>query len=306
MAGNIFMLSGKCRPPSLRRNARLSALITALLAALGTSLAGCSSLGFDPAGALPGANSIPGWNPAGKVQTYTRDTLFDYIDGTSEYFFTYSFEAVSVRGYRNAAGAELHVEAWMLAVPQDAYGLFSGREAGEPAAVGSSNAARLESGSRLVFWQNRFYVTVTALESAADDDLRLFAEFISAKLPAGGEPPPLAGRLPPAGLIPDSVKFFHKEMAVQDRLWLGGENLLGLDADTDCVLARYSIGGAERQLLLVQYPDAERADPALQALRNGEVEDVAACDRNGALLGAVFGTGDRAPAEDLLAKALAG
>jgi hypothetical protein len=298
------MLSGKGFPRSLRRRMNFSALVPALLASLSAALAGCSSSGFDPSGALPGSNSISGWTPSGKAQTYNRETLFDYIDGTSEYFFTYAFETVAVRGYTNAAGSELHVEVWQLSVPQDAYGLFSGREAGAPAALGNANGAVLESGSRLVFWQSRFYVTVTALESAADDDLRLFAEFISKKLPAGGEPPPLIGRLPEAGLAPGSVKFFHKEMAVQDRLWLGGENLLGLDADTDAVLGRYAVGDAEWQLLLVQYPDAARADAALQVLRSGGVEDAAAADRNDALLGAVFGQGGPASAEDLLAKAL--
>lgn len=275
------------------------------LAVSAALLAGCSqSAAFKLTDTLPGSNAIPGWTPVGTVETYDRKTLFDYIDGTSEYFFTYTFEEVAVRRYENAAASVMHVEVWQLSVPQDAYGLFSGRTAGAPISLGSANEASLESGSRLVFWQSRFYVSITALETIPDDDLRLFAEFISKKLPTGGEPPQLVGRLPAESLVPGTIKFFHQELAIQDRLWLGGENLLGLGADTDAVLASYKLGDAEWQLLLVQYPDSPQADAGLQALVSGAVENLSSADTKDALLGAVFGQGDANLAVILLRKAL--
>lgn len=268
-------------------------------------LAGCSSsTAFKLADSLPGSNSIPGWTPAGKVQTYTRATLFDYIDGASEYFFTYTFEEVAVSRFEKTDGAKLNVEVWQLTAAEDAYGLFSGRTGGAAVSIGGANEAELETGNRLVFWQSRFYVSITAFETIPDDDLRLFAEFISKKLPTGGERPQLVGRLPADGLIPGSVKFFHQELAIQDQLWLGGENVLGLGTDTDAVFARYKMGDAEWQLLLVQYPDTSQADAGLQILLKGGVEGVAATDLNGALLGVIFGQNGGSSAEALLAKAL--
>ena len=291
--------------PAARRTTIRLGIGPAALVPCFVILAGCAqNSAFHLSGTLPGADSLAGWNPAGKVQTYDRETLFDYINGASEYFFTYTFEEVAVSRYKKSDGAELNAEVWQLAAAEDAFGLFTSRTGGTAVSVGGSSEAALETGSRLVFWQSRFYVTLTALDAVSDEDLRLFAEFISKALPTGGERPKLIGRLPADGLVPGSEKFFHQELAIQDRLWLGGENLLGLGTDTDAVFARYRMGDAEWQLLLVEYPDSPRADAGLKALVSGVVENLTTADINGALLGAVIGQGDANLAVILLRKAL--
>jgi hypothetical protein len=292
-------------PRSLKQSRIPFGTVPILLAVSAALLAACSqNASRKPADALPGANSIAGWTPVGKIQTFNRETLFDYINGSSEYFFTYTFEEVATTRYEKTDQSELNVEVWQLAAAQDAYGLFSGRTGGAETSIGGANEAVLESGSRLVFWQNRYYVNLTALDTVPDEDLRLFAETISKALPTGGERPPLVGLLPANGLVPESVKFFHQELAIQDRLWLGGENLLGLGPETDAVLTRYRMGDAEWQLLLVQYPDSVKADAGRQALAGGAADNLVAADTSGALLGAVFGQGGGSSAEVLLAKAL--
>ncbi len=269
------------------------------------ALAGCAQTpSFQLVKTLPGSNAIAGWTATGKTQTYNRETLFDYIDGSSEYYFTYTFEEAAVNRYEKSDGASLNAEVWQFQDAKDAYGLFSGRTGGEAVSLGGANEAALETGSRLLFWQDRFYVNLAALTPVSDEDLRLFAEFISKALPTGGEKPELVGRLPADGLVPGSVKFFHMELAIQDQLWLGGENLLGLGMDTDAVIARYQLGGTEWRLLLVQYPDSARVDAGLQALASGVVENLAAADSNGMLLGAAVGQGDPSHAMELLGKAL--
>ena len=292
--------------PTLRTLLRNRSGAAALLAAGLAMLAGCAkaSPSLPPEDSLPAADSIAGWKPAGEPSTFTRQTLFDYINGASEYYFTYTFETVAAARYANGAGTELIVEVWRFAESEDAYGLFSGR-AGVPAAsVGQARDAVLESGVRLVFWQNRYYANLAAVDTVADDDLLRFAEFISQALPAGGEKPAILQRLPADGLVAGSEKFFHMELAVQERIWLGGENLLGLGTDTDAVAARYRLGGAECQLLLVEYPDTARADAAVRALDNGAAQDLAGRGANGPLLAAVFGRDGGAEFEVLLAKAL--
>jgi hypothetical protein len=278
----------------------------AILALCFAAVAGCaqSKPTFQLEKTLPGSNSIPGWKPAGEAQTYNRETLFDYIDGSSEYFFTYTFEVVAVNRYLTEGGGSLNAEIWQLAASEDAYGLFSGRAGGDLLAIGGAKEAALESGTRLVFWQNRYYVSLTAIQAVTDEDLRRFAEFISKALPAGGEKPALIGRLPVENLIPGSEKFFHMELAIQDRLWLGGENKLGLGMDTDAVLARCPVGDTEWQLLLVEYPDSSRAEAGRQALLGGLVEELVGVNTNGPLLAALFGLGGGDLAEIIMDKAL--
>jgi hypothetical protein len=267
-------------------------------------LAGCSKPAVpEPEKALPGA-AMTGWTPLGDAQTYDRQTLFDYMDGASEYFFTYTFEKMATRQYRNAAGLELVVEVWRMSKPADAYGLFSGHADAVPVSIGHANEASLEESSRLYFWQDRFYVVLTATTTLPDDDLKNAAQTVSGLLPAGGARPALVGRLPSDQLAPGSIKFFHTELAVQDQLWLGGENVLGLGPDTDAVVAVYQMGSAQSKLLLVQYPDSKRAAAGLQGLKDGGLEELAVSDIQGLLVGAVFGKSTPDEAAALLAKAM--
>jgi len=269
-------------------------------------MSGCSKTSVpEPEKALPDAASLPGWTPLGNAQTYDRQTLFNYIDGASEYFFTYSFEKMATRQYRNPAGLELVAEIWRLAKTADAYGLFSGHADAAAVSIGHAVDAALESGSRIYFWQDRFYVVLTATTNLSDDDLKNVAQVISSGLPAGGARPALVGRLPPDQLVPGSVKFFHEELAIQDQLWLGGENLLGLGQDTDGVYGMYPTGSDQIQLLLVQFPDSKRAAAGRQGLQGGGLDDLLVADTNGSLLGAVFGNPATTEAAGLLSKALA-
>jgi hypothetical protein len=277
----------------------------ALLAAAACLLAGCASASSGSlADSLPAGSALAGWKAAGETLTFDSDTLFDYINGASEYYFTYTFEEVATNRYLHETGAELNAEIWRFTAAEDAFGVFSGHSGGTAIAVGSAAEALLESGIRLVFWQDRCYVNLSAVDTVADGDLLAFAEYISRTLPAGGERPPIVGRLPADGLAAGSAKFFHLELAVQDRLWLGGENLLGLSLKTDAVLARYQTAGGEWQLLLVEYPDPAGADSGRAALEGGAADDLLAADTKAPLLGAVFGRDGEAPARILLAAAL--
>jgi hypothetical protein len=166
----------------------------------------------------------------------------------------------------------------------------------------------------LAFWQDRYLVQVRALpvqreaqrllQELDDAELRAFAKAVSAALSADGERPVLLSRLPSEGLVERSTLFFHEEISIQDRLWLGGQNLLELTPQTDGILARYDLDGAFAHLLLVQYPDTEAAAAGLTALWDGQISDLVVAEAHDNLLGAVFGQVDEAAASELLAVAL--
>ena len=254
------------------------------------------------AGFLSDVASPLGWTPSGEVRLFNQENLYDLVDGQAESFFTYGFEQVAVQDYENEDGAVLGVEIWRLDTPADAYGLFTASIAGAPVDVGNDGDGDL--GRRLAFWQDRYYVRVRARQELEDAELRRFADAVSGSLPSGGERPGLLDQLPRDGLVERSAVFFHEEISIQDRLWLGGENLLGLGAETDGVLAQYDVDGAVARLLLVQYPDAEAASAGQAALKDSQVGRLVASDVRDDLLGAVLGEVDRATADALLAQAL--
>ena len=268
-------------------------------------LVGCSTGETgSPADVFPGEDTVPDWMPAGDVETFDRENLYDLVDGQAESFFAYGFEQVAVRSYENTGGTVLGVEIWQLATAADAYGLFTTSIAGSPVDIGNDGDG--DPGRRLAFWQDRYYVQVRARQEIDDADLRSFGEEVSAALPGGGQRPALVDRLPSDGLAERSVVFFHEEISIQNQLWLGGENLLGLGPDTDGVLAQYDFGGAIVRLLLVQYPDADGASAGMAALEGRQIDGLVTADVRDTLLGTVFGEVDQATAATLLADALEG
>jgi hypothetical protein len=284
---------------------RMAWLLGALL------LAACGGSSATPEGSgaavdlvqrLPGAEAVAGWTPEGEAQVYGTENLYDLVDGQADAYFAYGFEQVAVQTYQGTGGATLRVEVWQMASPADAYGLYSTSRGDEPVAVGNGGDA--DPGRRLGFWQDRYQVRLFAVQPIPDADLVAVAEALSAALPAGGEEPALVGGLPQAGLIAGSPLFFRQEISIQDYLWLGGENVLGLGPETEGVLARYDLEGGMAQLLLVRYGDSAAAQAGLAALERAGLEELVAAQTRGELLGAVFGGADVETADRLLASAL--
>ena len=284
---------------SLRRRAAL-ALCVVLVA-----LAGCTAprvKSFSLPGALPAANAVAGWTPLDKAQSYTHDNLYSLVDGQAESFFAYDFQQVAVQRYQNASGAMINLEIWQLASPASAFGLYTSGRTGQPLDLGNEGSA--DAGQRVLFWQDHYYVAVSSVKKASDPDLLALAKIVAGALPKGGARPAVVGRLPPDGLVAQSYIFFRQEMSVSNEVWLGGENWLGLGADTDGIVARYKLGERPVRLLLVQYPSAARASAGLEVLKSGKIENVIVAQAHQVLLGAVIGQADAGTAQNLLEAAL--
>lgn len=247
---------------------------------------------------FPDRGAIPGWVPVGAIQVFEQDTLYDLVNGQADSFFAYGFEKAHVQTYEDAGGGQLRVEIWHMDTPSNAYGLYTVFRSGEPVSIGNAGVA--EPGRRVDFWQDRTFVRVFSFVPEDAATLESFAAEVSGALPSGGRTPPLIERLPQEGIAENSEIFFHQETSIQDRLWLGGQNVLSLDADTDGVLAQYLLGDSAVWLLLIEYPEAAAAATALEALTAQGFDSLSAAEVDGEMLGAVFGTLPSADARQLL------
>jgi hypothetical protein len=283
---------------------RLSYLLLAalLIGCAGQSIPSPTAASLSLPAIFPGADAIAGWTPTDQVKVYNHDHLFDLVDGQADGFFVYGFQQVATQRYKNTAGTILGIEVWQLATPADAYGLYTSNISGAPATIGNDGDA--EPGRRLSFWQDRYTVHVTALQKVDDAVLSSFAKAISQALPPGGERPALVNRLPSTGLKERGFVFFHEEISIQDQIWLGGKNILGLSHDTNGIVAQYNLSGQAARLLLIQYPDADKAATGLNALKSSSVKNLVATNAVDNLLGAVFGAIDPDVANKLLDEAL--
>ena len=233
---------------------------------------------------------------------YDSETLFDFMNGAADLYFTYGFEGLSVGEYVDKDGRVIQIQIYDTATDADAYGLFTYNSYGEPIQLGVDG--ELDSGYRLAFWQGPHYVQIAPREEVQNAILRAFGEAVASALPQAGQRPYLVDALPQEGLESGSVRFFREKMALDNLLWLGSEDVMGLGPDTQGVVARYDLDGQGIDLLLVAFPDADRAEQARLGLEGAEL-DLVALESSDNVLGAAIGQADAETGRALLEQALA-
>jgi len=197
-----------------------------------------------------------GWEPSGYQASYSAANLHEYLDGGAERYLGYGFRQLSVREFLEKGTAyKVIVEIYRLDCPANAFGIYSSDRAGEhPQGIGRDAAL---GDYLLQFWQDSYFVRIQDIDLAGVSRSRLaeFGRAVSAGLPPGSsrDYPPILALLPGQGLDPESVCYFHTRNSLNSFVYLGDDNLLGLDETTQAVTAEYEAGV---RLVLIQYQDA--------------------------------------------------
>jgi len=253
---------------------------------------------------------VEGWT-ATESTAYDTGTIFDYMNGAGELFLSYAYRGMMVRRFERGDN-ELTAEIYDMSTGGDAYGIFSRFRSGEKVAIGQG--ACYVTG-HLNLWRGRYYASVFALEN--EDGIRAEIEAlgraIAERIGADAPLPEILRRLPETDRDPESVRYFHLHTDLNRYWFVADENLLGLGPETEAALAAYELDADYPYLLLVRYPDAERAAAAAAAFRSawmpeaGEVAIVqvedglwSALERDEAVVGIVFDSPDAERARALL------
>jgi hypothetical protein len=253
---------------------------------------------------LPAPDAATGWQVVDEPAVYDTDTLYDFMNGAADLYFTYGFEELAVGQYTDDQGNDVEIQVYRVASDPDAYGLFTYSSYGEPADIGIDGEQ--DPGYRLAFWTDRTYVQIVARDEVDDAALRRLGEATAAALPGSGRRPALVEALPAEAMQPGSARFFRSKMALDNLLWLGSEDVLGLGADVEGVVARYEAGDQILDLLLVTFPDTARAESAQEGLLQAGPEELITLEVRGNTLGAAFGSADLGSAQALLQEAMEG
>jgi hypothetical protein len=217
------------------------------------------------------APSIPDkvldWKSSGKDMVYDRSKLFDYMDGGAEVYLAFDFREVFVRKFADAAGNEIALDIYDMGSSREAFGIFSFDRQDPEAGIGQDS----EYGPGLLkFRQGRYFVSITVSgnENAAEKAVLELGKAIAPKLGPPGERPDLLKCLPAAGLKNNRTSYFHDSVHLSNRYFVSSENILNLDATTECVFAEYAASPQESgSLLVVLYPDAAKAQAAERSFR---------------------------------------
>jgi hypothetical protein len=204
---------------------------------------------------------VYGWRKASPPESYDRKTLFKYIDGGAELYVSYSMEKLTAFRYVKGKDAEIKVDVFDMGNSYNAYGVFSqGRESlSKEIGQGSEYSSGL-----LHFWKYRYYVSLLGYPETPEKQqvlLKLGRE-ISRLIPREGPLPPILSSLPPEGLIPESIRYFHHHVWLNSHYFISNDNILLIDPKTEAALATYHSAGEKYFLMFIKYPGLQQAQAA--------------------------------------------
>lgn len=239
------------------------------------------STGTTPAGLFPSVFGDGSWMPAGRVERFTPDNLFEKIDGRADHYLKYGVAGLQCATYADRKDPARFLDAYIydMGSTGGAFGIWAAeRPAGAQAVKLGEQGYRAESS--YFFTRGRRYVQVVASDSGKafqDAGLKL-ARALDAALGGTAPPPapkfakPPAPPIPPAGTdakppvaagskappAPDfaSPKAMLALFPAQDLVPDSGEYLkqdaLGMEFLKDVTTSRYRRGGKEYRLFLAR------------------------------------------------------
>lgn len=145
----------------------VSFLVSVLLLALsGTLLAAEDGKGGLLA-LLPRVSALGGWQPEAPPHQVVGEDLFRLINGGAEIFLKAGFSRAVSQAYIQAGRQPIQLEIYEMTGPQAARAVFGQktRGNGQPVTLGVQG---VDGEYYLIFWQDRFLVTVTGPDATPE------------------------------------------------------------------------------------------------------------------------------------------
>lgn len=151
----------------------------------------------------------------GKVNSYTKDTLYEYIDGESELYFPYGFEIVGSALYMKVSNPNIALVADVFKMGSllDAFGIYSNYRMpyAEKVKIGSEGFV---TQSQLMFYKDRYFVRLAASGTLTLERIVFIAcaEAIAKNLPGGSSRPKELELLKIPDVIPQTEKYIAQSV----------------------------------------------------------------------------------------------
>jgi len=217
----------------------------------------------DPLQALQAAlpDQVAGWKAESNDRLFDDETIFDYIDGAGEVYRAYNMRKCLSRRYTTPKGPAIVLDIFDMRSSEDAFGVFTHDQDGEPVDVEQGGLYR---SGWLSFWKDRFFVSIYMEKesAAAENAARELAKEVASRIPQGGPKPRILSLLPQKGLQPKTIRYLHHYIVLNYHFYVADQNILNLGPGTKAALAEYKRGEENARLLLVQYPERGEAEKA--------------------------------------------
>jgi len=215
---------------------------------------------------LPAGGEVEGWFRSGRPQTFTNETLYNYIDGGADVFLEYGFKELFVQEYRKGENI-LTIEVYRMSSPLSAFGIYSFRRDRRFRKVNLGNEGT-DFDYSLIFWQGDHFVVIQSLSFGLEvkEDMRSFGEVISKKL---GDV--WGGKIGLLDYLPKEHRLKRSETLVLGPLALsnhfpGPAKVFFQQKPQWGVVADYLWSGQRLKFLLLEYKKAKQASEAFSTL----------------------------------------
>ncbi len=223
-----------------------------------------------------GRLSVLPWKAAGPPEVFRKDGLFGHIDGGAEIFLQYGFEELTVVRYTDCtspkADKEIAIEAYQMAAPADAFGIFSIKREGGERVSPEIDAVHWLSPSQAGLVKGNIYVSITGLDASAEE-VEGFAAAVSRMVSAPTTLPPELSLLPASGRKKGSERYIRGKLAAEGESLLLDRPFWGFDGGTVAVSAKYVDSAAKLVVVIPSAPIPSLAGE-VKALFLDYLEDV--------------------------------
>lgn len=148
-----------------------------------------------------------GWALNDAPEAFTRETLFEHINGQADLFLQYGFEKSAFVMYRNVNSPDdkMDVDIYDMGNSLQAFGVFSRfRYEDRPAGIGLDSCL---DDLHAFFYKGKYFVVLQATESNAAT-LKRLAQEIESRISDKSAPPKELAYFPKSGLKPGAIEYF--------------------------------------------------------------------------------------------------
>lgn len=187
--------------------------------------------------------NVEGWSPKGKINFYTPDNLYEYINGAADVFLAYDFVKLASLTLINKEKQTFTVDVYRHSNERNGFGIYCQEKPRSGPFMSIGAQGYYEKGV-LNFLRGTYYVKMSGFDLGDTDKevLSGYAKKLAEKLIGGTGFPAAVKSFPADGKVKDSEGFIAK-------------NFLGHSFLHSAYVADYEIDGRKMQAFIIEGND---------------------------------------------------
>jgi hypothetical protein len=166
---------------------------------------------------IPSSPDLTGFTITRDAEQYTKENLWDYMNGGAPGYLAYGFEEMVTLQVKNLKNqSEIVVDMYDMGNQLNAFGIYSVERIPEGRDL-TFGVDSFQYDTTLCFWQDKYYVKLMSYDMQPEtaQSLSHLAALITRKLPKGGEPPHLLSIFPAEGRVKKSERYIKCDVLGQ-------------------------------------------------------------------------------------------